>query len=452
MESRCVCHMTFWKKTEIILLAFTLCGCSAQTSSSLSKGSSDPEYRTVKDLKKEDLKKPPEKLKSLSDFVYALDYLSFYRISDQVYFSFDSEYASTFENPYVEYQKAYEQSDLADVYACVMDDSDYREDGVISVKFSISKDAATVKSDPPDTPFLKSFDDEEKGDPDLEIPLEKSKKKRIHCETSEQLYYLAMNGYKPVPVKGSMAETIYSEAGKVLRSRITENMTDFEKIKAVYDYLTGEIYYDKATAYSLDTYLVNQQAYYLEGVFLNHCAVCDGKAKAYALLLNMLDIPCYRDTGKSEDGDHAWNMVELDGKWYISCSTYGQADLTSSIDRIVPNYAMLLTDQRTPYGDEWNFVSQKHPDIVKKLSQKPYDVYRAMNENLIVKSMNDLKSLLNQAKPEEEREYKVEFLYTGNDDSFQDEMVAYLASMDHVNAVEVKSETGKAYEVLCMKN
>lgn len=443
--------MTFWKRINTVIAAVCLCGCSTSKAVSV-ESSDDSERMTVKDLQNEDLKKPEYELKNLNDFIYALDYLSFYRVSDQIYFSFDKDYASTFKNPYTEYQKAYEQSDLADVYACVMDDSYYSEDGVISVKFSVSKDDATVKAEAPDTPFLRSYDDTENGDRNLVIPLDKSDKKEIHCETSEQLYYLAMNGYKPVPVKGSMAETIYKEAEKVLRERIREDMSDFEKIKAVYDYLTGEIYYDRNTAYSLDTYLVDEQAYYLEGVFLNHCAVCDGKAKAYALLMNMLGIPCYRDTGKSEDGDHAWNMVQLDGTWYISCSTYGQADMTDSINRIVPNYATLLTNKETPYGDEWGFVSQKHLDISSKISDEPYDVYKAMNENLIVNDMDDLKALLAKAKPSEDREYKVEFLYTGNDDSFQNQMVDYLSALENVNAVEVKSETGKAYEILCMKS
>lgn len=405
-------------------------------------------------LAEEALPRPARCLSNLDDFIYALDYMAFYRIGDEVYFDIDPTYAERFFNPYPEFQKAYQQADLADVYACQLDDSYYSQFKVVGVKYSMSRDVASqTPVEIPDTPVVPSFDYTLSGDGGAPIPLEQSGKPEIPCENGEQLYYLAMNGYRPVPVAGSVAQRLYDEAKSVIRERIRPEQSDFQKIKAVYDFLTTEVVYDRETAYSSETYLVREQAYYLEGVFLNHCAVCDGKTKAYALLLNMIDIPCYRTTGVSGTADHAWNMVQLDGKWYVSCSTYGQQNASASLGRILPNYSMLLASAATPYGEEWGYMPQKHLDVAAKLETETYDVYGRMGTDdglpLRVKDLEELKELLQAVTRQRQGEYKVEFLYTGeNPEEFQADLIEYLYGMESVNAVEVKSEGGKGYQVI----
>ncbi|MBR4164525.1 MAG: hypothetical protein IKR11_13460 [Solobacterium sp.] len=424
----------------ILIFCVLLTGCKAQEI----KNDVMDGKTTINDLQDEELKKPDETIHNTEEFIYVMDYLAFYRIDEKVFFYIDGAYAEEFYNPYTEYQKAYQMADLADVYACQLDDSYYSKDKIIGLKYSISKDIATSSpQNKAEAKIVPSFDYEQKGD--SSYPEENKDREKIHCENTEQLYYLVMNGYEPVPAEGSIAEEVYNEAINVIHTFINHQMDDFEKIKAIYDYLTTEIYYDAETAYSSDTYLVKEQAYYLEGVFLNHCAVCDGKAKAYAMLLNMIGIPCYRTTGVSEDGDHAWNLVQLDNKWYVSCTTYGQSNATKSLNCYLPNYAMLLTDETTPYEEEWGFIPQKHLDIYEILEEEPYDVYEKMH--VTVKDMNELIELLNSI--EQERPYKAEFMYTGDDaQAFQEEMLTYLEKIENVNAIEVKSERGKVYQII----
>lgn len=425
-----------------LCISLLICGCtSADQQNSIKEGKT-----FISDLPDEDLKKPDDTIHNLEEFIYVMDYMAFYRIDEKIYFFIDDKYAEEFYNPYTEYQKAYQMADLADVYACQLDDTYYSKDKIIGIKYSVSKDIASAKAEKiPNQPIIPSFDYQKNGDENYRIPIEDKNAERIHCENSEQLYYLVMNGYVPVPKEGSMAEEIYLYAKEVIHTYINDEMTDFEKIKSIYDYLTTEIYYDAETAYSSDTYLVKEQAYYLEGVFLNHCAVCDGKSKAYALLLNMMDIPCYRTTGVSEDGDHAWNIVQLDNKWYVSCTTYGQSNATKSLNCYLPNYAMLLTDAVTPYKEQWGFTPQKHTDIYEQIEQEPYDVYEKMH--VTVKDADELKEFLNAI--ESERPYKAEFMYTGDDrESFQEEMLTYLEDIENVNAAEVKSERNTVYQII----
>ena len=438
------------KKILICLgAALFLAGCAA--------GNAVPEELRDKtfidQLAEQDLKQPERIISSQDEFRYALDWLAFYRIADTVWFSVDDTYADSFFNPYTEFQKAYTSADLADVYACQMDDTYYSDYGVIGIHYSMSKDIASrPPQEIPDLRVVPSFDYRQEGNWHYEAD---PRKPQAACENSEQLYYLVMNGYEPLCKEGSTAEQIYEEAKAVLSSLIKEDMNDFEMIKAVYDWLTTEVVYDQDTAYARDTYLVREQAYYLEGVFLNHCAVCDGKAKAYALLLNMLDIPCYRTTGVSSYGDHAWNMVCLKGKWYISCTTYGQKTIRE-LNRIVPDYSILLTDDETSYGEEWEYVPQKHLETASLLESEPYDIYAAISEadhlSLKVKNIEEAEALLEEIEQNSEREYKVEFLYTGEEaEQFEEELIRYLEGKENINAIPVRSKGGKAYAVICLK-
>lgn len=406
------------------------------------------------DLPETELKRPEGEISSLEDFIYLLDYLAFYRIGEKVYVTFSPSYAETFYNPYTEYQKAYQMADLADVYACQMDDTHYSDFGVVGIKYSMSRDIASVPpAEVPDTPVLPSFDYEVKERAEYPLPLETEDREEISCENGEQLYYLAMNGYRPVPETGSVAQELYTRAREVLFTHTAEDFSDFQKIRAVYDYLTTEVTYDSATAYSTDTYLVKEQAYYLEGVFFNHCAVCDGKAKACALLLNMLGIPCYRTTGVNAGGDHAWNMVQLDGKWYQLCTTYGQTDLSGSIGRIVPNDSMLLSGKETPY--EW-YPAQKHPDVEVQLCETAYDTFgeegRLLEMPLKAGTIEELSMLLEKALEFGKQEYKLEFLYTGTEEAaFTEELTDFLEKQENTNAMKVKSDRGIVFEVLVWK-
>ena len=88
--------------------------------------------------------------------------------------------------------------------------------------------------------------------------------------------------------------------------------TDMEKVFYVHDWLVQNIAYD-AEHLSLPD---DHNAY---GALCEGTAVCEGYAKAYAFTMNKLGIPCVIVT--SDDLSHAWNMVQLGGKWYqVDCT------------------------------------------------------------------------------------------------------------------------------------
>lgn len=149
---------------------------------------------------------------------------------------------------------------------------------------------------------------------------------------SEQLFYVVQKGYKPEPVEGSAAERIYAKARYVLQNTVSDDMTEAEKVQAIYDWIMWQTVYNQSVLSESVFTAVKRPAYYLEGVFDEGYAVCDGISKSMSLMCNMIGIPCVRVVGSVDEGDkvsaHAWNSVCVDGIWYNVDATWGDAKIT----------------------------------------------------------------------------------------------------------------------------
>ncbi len=99
----------------------------------------------------------------------------------------------------------------------------------------------------------------------------------------------------------------------VIDEIITPNMTDLQKIKTVHDYIVNSTYYDVVNYYAGT---VPNVSYTIEGVMVNHRAVCDGYSKTFEFFMDALGIECERIKGTANGGSHAWNRVKVDGVWY----------------------------------------------------------------------------------------------------------------------------------------
>ena len=91
--------------------------------------------------------------------------------------------------------------------------------------------------------------------------------------------------------------------------------SDFDKVLYVYNTLIDEVDYDK----SADN---NQN---LISTFITHRTVCQGYAYGAQYLLNRLGIPSTTIEGETEDGNHSWNLVMMDGAYYYIDLTWGNS-------------------------------------------------------------------------------------------------------------------------------
>lgn len=109
--------------------------------------------------------------------------------------------------------------------------------------------------------------------------------------------------------------------------------SEYEREKRVHDYLARRVTYDKEAA---EKHNDTKRSNTIYGIFTEHKGVCEGIAKATQMLLSALNIYCILVTGQSrladvqEQGNHAWNLVKIDGEyscldvtWDVSLSKEG---------------------------------------------------------------------------------------------------------------------------------
>ena len=203
-------------------------------------------------------------------------------------------------------------------------------------------------------------------------------KETMSVSTSNMLYKAVAWGYKPV-FMGSQAENlkqIYDNAKDALSYIVSDEMSEYEKVHAIYDYIIYNVRYDHDCANAEDKYVsgnlsLNEKmkyyGYYLEGIFLNKFykkdmhAVCDGKSKAFVLMCGIEGITAVRISGKASSdgqnfGGHAWNKVLLDlngtgdKEWYFVDTTWG--DVGDSKEFLSHAYFLLSDDEVKNTHDE----------------------------------------------------------------------------------------------------
>ncbi len=105
----------------------------------------------------------------------------------------------------------------------------------------------------------------------------------------------------------------------ILKVTIKPGYSDFDKVKAIHDYIVLN------TAYDWDNFKQNkvpEASYTPYGLLMNGIAVCEGYAKTMKLLLEKVGIETHYVTGKADGGDHAWNLVKVDGEYFYIDATW----------------------------------------------------------------------------------------------------------------------------------
>lgn len=195
-------------------------------------------------------------------------------------------------------------------------------------------------------------------------------KETMSVSTSNMLYKAVAWGYQPV-FMGSQADNlkqIYDNAKDALSYIVSDEMSEYEKVHAIYDYIIYNVRYDHDCANAEDKYVsgnlsLNEKmkyyGYYLEGIFLDKFykkdmhAVCDGKSKAFVLMCGIEGITAVRISGEASSdgknfGGHAWNKVLLDlngtgdKEWYFVDTTWG--DVGDNSKEFLSHAYFLLSD------------------------------------------------------------------------------------------------------------
>ena len=173
----------------------------------------------------------------------------------------------------------------------------------------------------------------------------KSYKCNVSAKKSNGIYY-ADYKYEITYYTGSEQEDKLAEAiSKLTDSLHIEDKSDYEKVKAIYDYMTANISYDY-TNLKNEAYTLKYSAY---AALMNKTAVCQGYATLFyrLALAEGIDTRVIAGQSKNVSGvyeHHAWNIVKIDGKYYNLDATW---DSTWDKDKKKHDFFLKGTDSFT---------------------------------------------------------------------------------------------------------
>lgn len=156
--------------------------------------------------------------------------------------------------------------------------------------------------------------------------------------------------------------------------------TDLEKARAVYVWMTDNIFYNDA-GYNAGDYGDNSA----ENVLRTRLAVCAGFANLFTEIavksgIEAITIHGYAkgigyDEGDSfDETNHAWNAVKIDGTWKIYDATWGQG--AASVD------SRGRIKSVNKFDEQWFNVDPKHA-VFTHLAKIPYQNFLAQNISLV---------------------------------------------------------------------
>ena len=113
---------------------------------------------------------------------------------------------------------------------------------------------------------------------------------------------------------------------------ISMNSSNYDKVLAIYSYLTGNFaydytYYDILEGLRFDISLTDYLKHYSHPLNINLLlqsgkGVCENFAETFRALCVCFGVKCYEAIGAAGGGAHGWNIVEVDGNWYQCDATW----------------------------------------------------------------------------------------------------------------------------------
>ena len=148
----------------------------------------------------------------------------------------------------------------------------------------------------------------------------------ITGKQSGGVYYLTLTYNMTYYTDAAQEEAVDTAVDALLDELIVGGMTDYQKVKAAYDWICANVTYDNANLNDTG-YKLKYTAY---AALMNKTAVCQG----YALLLYRLalemGVDCRLIPGTGNGEAHGWNILELGDAYYNADATWDAGDAVYS--------------------------------------------------------------------------------------------------------------------------
>lgn len=227
----------------------------------------------------------------------------------------------------------------------------------------------------------------------------------------------------------------------VLKS-LKPDMSEFERELYIHDYLVDNcVYQEKATN--------NSNRYTAYGCLVEQSAVCEGYKNAFQLLLAYCGVKSFGVSGSLDDSDnidHVWNAVELDGDYYYTDVTWDDTEDIAMYDyfnltteELLHSHSIAEKFDNVPDSVDFeNNQIQSYNLVVPECTAEEYNYYRYFGTRL--DSMTDNTLVEDLAKAAEQGD---EYFYitvgdnldftTTYDQMFSDEVFMFVGYIDDAN-------------------
>lgn len=124
-----------------------------------------------------------------------------------------------------------------------------------------------------------------------------------------------------------------------INNNITNDMSNYDKIKIFHDYIINNTTFDIETANN--DLRKETKAHSAYGLINNHKAICGGYSDIMSIYLYLLNIPNYRIA----TNDHIWNLVYIDNKWLHLDLTWDDPVTNDGTERLLYDYFLIDTNK-----------------------------------------------------------------------------------------------------------
>ena len=137
-------------------------------------------------------------------------------------------------------------------------------------------------------------------------------------------------------------------------------MSDYQKEAAVYQWLVQNVNYD----WTHNDVMVStpRESFTPYGGLVNRTAVCLGYATSFQLLMDLAGVEFITVVGAAHQstGDHAWNMVRLDGNWYCVDVTWDASRRQNGQTKGLPSgwrYFNVTSSYMAGSDHQWDYAN-----------------------------------------------------------------------------------------------
>lgn len=163
----------------------------------------------------------------------------------------------------------------------------------------------------------------------------------------------------------SHQKEIKNEKTKFFQNNIREDMSDYEKVLEIHDYIVEKGEYDTRLFSEGD---VPPESYSTYGILALGVGVCESYAKSMKYLLDDAGIESMIVIGTSRGENHAWNLVRIEDEYYHIDSTWNDP-ITEDGSQIIRHNFFNLSDEQIGKTHDW--IKEDYP----KANGEKYNYY-----------------------------------------------------------------------------